>query len=412
MRCAGFLWQHAGRSSAIGGRPRRGRFLPLAFERVAPVTRSLDQVATDVYQHACWPIDATSSVVTVMTTVPRPKGISYVVRAANSVVAEALPLILVYADGIQQSRSDGQQPPPSSSHAESSIAADWAFAQPGGVRFVRVPETVSNDAAAAVDESAGVKMADLLMSRSSGPRRIGGGRAPSPTSFTSASRTYRWRAHESAHWAWSVQLALTASDAPFVLYMEDDVVLAQGAADALMARLREWTARSHGSSNATGAADRAMAARLPPVDTSPRKGGIKTMTRRASTPQPPIPDFPEVGWLGLSLWSADDEPDGHACANCYTKALVLPRHNAAVLAAHVAQRVSDKPVDWLIGDVERAGGGRLRALVPNLAEHVGDQSSLAGLRREWQRSAWFKKHTFKGSGEGATTAPYKTRDPL
>ena len=97
-------------------------------------------------------------------------------------------------------------------------------------------------------------------------------------------------------------------------------------------------------------------------------------------------------------------PDGHACANCYTKALVLPRHNAAVLARYVAAWIWDKPVDWLIADIERNGGGRLRALVPNLAEHVGDQSSLAGMRREWQRSAWFKKHPFTASGEGGHSA--------
>jgi len=76
-------------------------------------------------------------------------------------------------------------------------------------------------------------------------------------------------------------------------------------------------------------------------------------------------------------------------------------------------------VDWLLADVERASGSRLRALVPALAEHVGcvpplpqgkptgranlvicrDQSSLAGMRREWQRSAYFKHVPFKGAGE-------------
>lgn len=77
-------------------------------------------------------------------------------------------------------------------------------------------------------------------------------------------------------------------------------------------------------------------------------------------------------------------------------------------------------MDWLLADVERASGTRLRALVPALAEHVGcaplagesvplslltqrhscrDQSSLAGVRREWQRSAYFKHVPFKGAGE-------------
>ena len=56
-----------------------------------------------------------------------------------------------------------------------------------------------------------------------------------------------------------------------------------------------------------------------------------------------------------------------------------------MLSAYVRVRSQEKPVDWLLADVERAGGSRLRALVPALAEHVGDQSSLRGVRREWCR---------------------------
>ena len=357
----------------------------------------MDDVSTDVYQHACWPLDGTTSVVAVMTTVPRPKGVSYVARAAASVLSEALPLLMVAGDGHE-------------AEGDASDAESWAFSQPGGVRFVRIPDDVTS-AASSKPPGRAVRRGNSFAGQATqwgkrhhGARTAGDGRTqrtarqpprrtgPSPSRLS----VFDWRARESAHWAWAVELALQSSDAPFVLYLEDDVLLAQGAGDALVDRLREWAARGSGPSNATRGAEKAIAmhssaAGKPPV-------------RRSAAPQPPIPDFPALGWLGLSLWSADDLPDGHACANCYTKALVLPRHNAAVLATYVAAWIWDKPVDWLIADIERNGGGRLRALVPNLAEHVGDQSSLEGLRREWQRSAWFKKHAFTASGEGGHRA--------
>ena len=42
-----------------------------------------------------------------------------------------------------------------------------------------------------------------------------------------------------------------------------------------------------------------------------------------------------------------------------------------LLARFVWHRYPHKPVDWLFADAERAQGRRIRALVPNLAEHVG-----------------------------------------
>ena len=397
-RCAGFLWravraQRASTAHSHVAAASAGSFLPLSFERVTHTTRHLDDVSTDVYQHACWPLEGTTSVVAVMTTVPRPKGVSYVARAAASVLSEALPLLVVAGNG-----HEGE--------GEASEAETWAFAQPGGVRFVRIPDDVTAAASSSKPPTAVRRgnsfggQATQWGKRQNGrgsrmhrparlpPRRLG----PTPTRLT----VFDWRARESAHWAWAVDLALMCSDAPFVLYLEDDMLLAQGAGDDLVDRLREWATRGKGPSNATQGAEKATAKHSSPAGLPP--------VRRANTPQPPIPDFPGLGWLGLSLWSADDLPDGHACANCYTKALVLPRHNAAVLARYVAAWIWDKPVDWLIADIERNGGGRLRALVPNLAEHVGDQSSLAGMRREWQRSAWFKKHPFTASGEGGHSA--------
>jgi hypothetical protein len=118
---------------------------------------------------------------------------------------------------------------------------------------------------------------------------------------------------------------------------------------------------------------------------------------------------------GVSKRVVDASPrfccTGHACENCYTKALLLPRATAGVLAAHVAARFTAKPVDWLLAEVEKApGGARLRALVPNLAEHVGDQSSLRGVRREWQRSAYFKRVPFRAAGESAGAALARAQD--
>ena len=115
----------------------------------------------------------------------------------------------------------------------------------------------------------------------------------------------------------------------------------------------------------------------------------------------------------LCDWCADvavtrfASSSGHPCDNCYTKALVLPHQTALVLTEYVEQRfmariscygghalstvrasvltrsfsaVQEKPVDWLLADVERASGTRLRALVPALAEHVGCAALLPARR--------------------------------
>lgn len=284
-----------------------------------------------------------------MTTVTRPGGVSYVEQAARSVLAEGLPLLLV--DGSAGSTSED--------------AARWAFAQPASVRYVRVPDALRH--AAPPSGAGSFKQRDSALQQ--------------------------WRSRESLHWAWAVRAAVEQSDAPYVLYMEDDVVLARGAGDALAARLTDWLAREAGAVNAAPAAAKAAAV------ADSQRGMV---SRR---PPPPMADDPSKGWLGLSLWSADDLPDGHACDNCYTKALLFTRSTAGVLASHVAARHTEKPVDWLIADVERAGGARLRALVPQLAEHIGDFSSLQGLKREWQRSAWFKKHAFQAAGREQEGAP-------
>lgn len=110
-------------------------------------------------------------------------------------------------------------------------------------------------------------------------------------------------------------------------------------------------------------------------------------------------------------------------------------------------------MDWLLADVEKREGRRLRALVPNLCEHIGravnpaslaaflpmrsrwnqddgfnddashcfgllqspppiannrTQSSLKGVKRDWQKSAWFKKvGVFIGADEPANSTGYR-----
>ena len=56
-------------------------------------------------------------------------GVSYVLRAARAVAAEGLPLLLADANP----------------HAPGE-AADWALAQPGGVRYVRLPDELAQHA--------------------------------------------------------------------------------------------------------------------------------------------------------------------------------------------------------------------------------------------------------------------------
>lgn len=161
---------------------------------------------------------------------------------------------------------------------------------------------------------------------------------------------------------------------------QDDMVLARGAASALRARLAHADAPGAASLffNTTGLGP-------PGGATGAENGGAPGGN---ST------------WLGLSLWSADDRPDGHACDNCYSKALLFRKGDAEAVADHVwhnypvrergpehppnnreypvsIRRISprtsaqDEPVDWLIADVEKREGRRVRALVPNLAEHIG-----------------------------------------
>jgi hypothetical protein len=66
-----------------------------------------------------------------------------------------------------------------------------------------------------------------------------------------------WRWKETLDWAWAVAAAVRASDAAYVLYLEDDMVLAEGAADDLADRLAEWAQRDGGAADVAAAAQRA-----------------------------------------------------------------------------------------------------------------------------------------------------------
>lgn len=351
-RCAGFMY----RSNHEHSGPA---FLALSVDNVGAL-RS-DAKGT-VYQHACWPLEG--PIIATMTTLRRPSNASYVRRAAATVLAEGLPLLLVDVNP----------------HEPSEVAA-WAFRQPGGLRYIRAPDSVGAAVAAALAARAVAREAEMAAAKEQGKVLIFSSRKEGED---------RWRWRECLDWAWAVTEATAASDAGFVLYLEDDVLLARSAANDLSNRLAEWATRGGGPADVTAASAAAQAA-LP-------KPPPAAVPKRTPSPPPVQPDE-TAGWMGLSLWSADAAPDGHACANCYTKALVLPRSTALVLAAHVEARFTTAPVDWLLGEVESAGGARLRALVPNLAEHVGDFSSLAGVRREWQRSAYFKQTPFVAAGE-------------
>jgi hypothetical protein len=238
--------------------------------------------------------------------------VSYVSRAARAVAAEGLPLLLADANGDR-----------------SSEAADWALSRAGGVRYVRAP----HDAIAArVDEAARARDArrvarvppracptradtragyvhacvHVLRSRIAVFRT----RAPSAGVASAYRASHReqeldlWRWKESADWAWAVAAAVQASDATHVLYLEDDVVLAAGAADAMAARVAEWTRRGGGAADvAPTVAAMATAPRPPPPPPA-------RLSRRAPRAPPPPADDGVDGWMGLSLWSADDLPDG------------------------------------------------------------------------------------------------------
>jgi len=312
-----------------------------------------------------------------MTTLRRPTNASYVRRAAATVLAEGLPLLLVDVNP-----------------HEPSEAAGWAFEQRGGVRYVRAPDSLGATVDAALAARAVAREAEVAAAAAQGRVLIFSSRKDGED---------RWRWRESLDWAWAVSAATAAADASFVPYLEDDVLLARGAATHLGARIAEWLTRGGGPADVAAAALAAQTA--PPQPPAP-------MVVKTTPSPPPVQPDETAGWMGLSLWSADDAPDGHACANCYTKALALPRATALALAAHVETRFTAAPVDWLLAEVERAGGARLRALVPNLAEHVGDFSSLAGVRREWQRSAYFKRTPFAAAGEAEVVevaAPIRPR---
>ena len=347
-RCAGF---------ALDSAPS---FTLLSFDALHDTLHDVPGPAkrAEVWQHACWPLEG--AVLALMTTTARPGNASYVRRAAASVAAEGLPLFLVDTGG--------------SASAEASFepeAARWAFQQPSGVRYVRAP----------------TKLAELA----AGP--AGRGRP------SQAAALAEWRTRETLHFSWALRRAAKLAagrGGSYVLFMEDDCVLAKGAAaalarrlqpDALGGRVMRDAAVSAAASSALGRSMRLGKAPMPRlVPPAPQAAGM----------------HPRLGWLALSLWSADALPDLHGCDNCYTKALVFTLPGAQTLASHARTRAREKPVDWLLADVEKAAGGGRRAilaLVPNLAEHVGDQSSLVGLRREWQRSAYFKQHPFKPAGE-------------
>jgi hypothetical protein len=116
-------------------------------------------------------------------------------------------------------------------------------------------------------------------------------------------RTDTWRWKETLDWAWAVAAAVRASDAAYVLYLEDDMVLAEGAADDLADRLAEWAGREGGAADVAQAAQKALFMASPP----PLQPAWKT---RGAVPRPPPPLNRRAGWMGLSLWSADDLPDG------------------------------------------------------------------------------------------------------
>ena len=113
--------------------------------------------------------------------------------------------------------------------------------------------------------------------------------------------TWRWK--ETLDWAWAVAAAVHGSDAAYILYLEDDMVLAEGAADDLAVRLAEWATRDGGPADVAAAAQRALYAASPP----PRPPAWSVQKQR---PRPPPPLNTRAGWMGLSLWSADDQPDG------------------------------------------------------------------------------------------------------
>jgi hypothetical protein len=87
------------------------------------------------------------------------------------------------------------------------------------------------------------------------------------------------------------------------------MVLSSGAADAMAARLAQWASRDGGAADVAAAAAWAAAAPAPP----PKPPAWLRLRAPPQQATPPPPANASAGWMGLSLWSADDRPDG-ACA--------------------------------------------------------------------------------------------------
>jgi hypothetical protein len=151
-----------------------------------------------------------------------------------------------------------------------------------------------------------------------------------------------WRSKEALDTAFVLKAGLKAAPgADYVIFLQDDIMLAPSLVEKLV-----------------------------------------TFVKGHSTPNDPA-DITALWSLGAAAPEPVKGPVHFGCVAFAIRASIVPD-----LVAYIRAKFADAPVDWLLSDFIRDDKKSLWTVHPNLAQHVGVTSSLAGKQQKLQSSSF------------------------